>query len=140
MEVPVIGVAKSGWTLDQLKGRARASIDEHGAGVNEAVFARLSADQQRLSPQPERFDELQQTLFALYAIAPNFPDDELRAITTPTLVLDGAEEELILPGEPERQAALIPGSRLVIMPGTGHFAPFEQPEEFNRIVLAFLAA
>ena len=43
LEVPVIGVAKSGWTLDQLKGRARASIDEHGAGVNEAVFARLLA-------------------------------------------------------------------------------------------------
>ena len=25
------------------------------------------------------------------------------------------------------------------MPGTGHFAPFAQPDEFNRIVLAFLA-
>lgn len=106
----------------------------------EAVFARLSADYLRLSPQPERFAELEETLFALYAVAPNFPDDELRGITTPTLVLDGAEEELILPGEPERMAELIPGSRLLIMPGTGHFAPFEQPETFNRIVLEFLAA
>jgi len=25
------------------------------------------------------------------------------------------------------------------MPGTGHFAPFAKPAEFNRIVLAFLA-
>jgi pimeloyl-ACP methyl ester carboxylesterase len=106
----------------------------------EAAIARLSSDFLRISPQPERFDELQQVLFALYAVAPDFPDDDLRGVTTPTLVLDGAEEELILPGEPERMAALIPGSHLVIMPGTGHFAPFQQPEEFTRIVLEFLTA
>ena len=105
----------------------------------EAAVARLSADQLRLSPQPERFAEMEDALFALYAVEPEFSDDALRGITTPTLVLDGAEEELILPGEPERMAALIPGAELVIMPGTGHFAPFEQPDAFNRIVLDFLA-
>lgn len=79
-------------------------------------------------------------LFSLSAAAPNFLDDELRGITTPPLVLDGAEEELILPDEPRRMAALIPGAELAIMPGTGHFAPFEQPEAFNAIVLEFLRA
>ncbi len=52
-------------------------------------------------------------------------------------VLDGAEEELILPGEPARMTALIPGSRLVIMPGTGHFAPFEQPQAYVEELRAF---
>jgi len=42
LEMPVIGVAKSGWNLDQLKDRARKSIDEHGGGVDEGVFARLA--------------------------------------------------------------------------------------------------
>ena len=37
-------------------------------------------------------------------------------------------------------AELIPGAELVLMPGTGHFAPSEQPDEFNRIVLEFLAS
>ncbi len=37
---PVIGVAKAGWTLEQLKDRARASLQAHG-GVNEAAFAEL---------------------------------------------------------------------------------------------------
>jgi pimeloyl-ACP methyl ester carboxylesterase len=106
----------------------------------EAAITRLSSDYLRLSPQPERFAEVEESLFALYAVAPNFPDDDLRGITTPTLVLDGAEEELIVQGEPERMAALISGSQLVIMPGTGHFAPFGQPEAFNRVVLEFLAA
>jgi pimeloyl-ACP methyl ester carboxylesterase len=37
-------------------------------------------------------------------------------------------------------AELIPGSALVLMPDVGHFAPIQQPEEFNRIVLEFLAS
>jgi glucose-6-phosphate 1-dehydrogenase len=43
LDVPVIGVAKAGWTLDQLRARARASLAEHGGGVDEALFAKLSA-------------------------------------------------------------------------------------------------
>jgi len=39
-DVPIIGVAKSGWDLDRLKERARASLEEHG-GVHEAAFASL---------------------------------------------------------------------------------------------------
>lgn len=42
LTVPVVGVAKSGWGLDQLKERARASIREHAdGGVDEAAFAKL---------------------------------------------------------------------------------------------------
>jgi glucose-6-phosphate 1-dehydrogenase len=38
---PVIGVAKSGWGIDQLRERARNSIREHGDGVEDAAFAEL---------------------------------------------------------------------------------------------------
>ncbi len=41
LAVPVIGVARSGWTVEQLRERARASLREHGGGVDEAAFARL---------------------------------------------------------------------------------------------------
>lgn len=40
LNVPVIGVAKAGWNLEQLKARARDSVEKHG-GVDEAAFARL---------------------------------------------------------------------------------------------------
>src|SRR6266567_3492373 len=43
LDVPVIGVAKAGWTLDQLKARARDSLVHYGGGVDEAAFAKLSA-------------------------------------------------------------------------------------------------
>jgi glucose-6-phosphate 1-dehydrogenase len=42
LDVPVVGVAKSGWGLDQLVERARASVSEAG-GLDEAAFARLCA-------------------------------------------------------------------------------------------------
>ena len=42
LDMPIIGVAKSGWSVEQLRERARASLEAHG-GVDEAAFARLSA-------------------------------------------------------------------------------------------------
>jgi len=41
LEVPVIGVAKAGWNLDQLKARAKDSLEQHG-GLDPAAFAKLS--------------------------------------------------------------------------------------------------
>lgn len=40
LNVPVIGVARSGWTLDQLKARARESVEKHG-GLDPAAFEKL---------------------------------------------------------------------------------------------------
>ena len=42
LEFPVIGVAKSGWNLDQLRARARESIEKHGGGVDDAGLQRGS--------------------------------------------------------------------------------------------------
>src|SRR5215472_6330093 len=41
LAVPIIGVAKSGWKLDQLRDRARHSLEEHG-GLDRAAFDKLS--------------------------------------------------------------------------------------------------
>jgi glucose-6-phosphate 1-dehydrogenase len=43
LAVPVIGIAKKGWGVEQLRERARASLADHGGGVDEAEFARLAA-------------------------------------------------------------------------------------------------
>jgi glucose-6-phosphate 1-dehydrogenase len=40
LDIPVIGVAKSGWTLDKFRDRARDSVVHHG-GLDERAFARL---------------------------------------------------------------------------------------------------
>ena len=42
LNVPVIGVAKAGWNLDQLRARARDSLENHG-GLDPAAFDKLSS-------------------------------------------------------------------------------------------------
>jgi glucose-6-phosphate 1-dehydrogenase len=41
LHVPVIGVARSDWTIEQFRARARASVEKHGGDFDDAVFARL---------------------------------------------------------------------------------------------------
>jgi glucose-6-phosphate 1-dehydrogenase len=41
LQVPVIGIARSTWTIEQFRARARESIEKHGA-FDETVFARLA--------------------------------------------------------------------------------------------------
>src|ERR1700686_4414097 len=41
LNVRVIGVAKAGWNLDQLRARAKDSLEKHG-GVDAAAFEKLS--------------------------------------------------------------------------------------------------
>jgi glucose-6-phosphate 1-dehydrogenase len=41
LRVPVIGVAKAGWTVEQLRARARDSLEQYGGGVDKKAFAKL---------------------------------------------------------------------------------------------------
>ncbi len=41
LNVPIIGVAKAGWNLDQLKARAKDSVEKHG-GLDPVAFEKLS--------------------------------------------------------------------------------------------------
>jgi glucose-6-phosphate 1-dehydrogenase len=43
LNVPVIGVAKAGWNVDQLRARARESLEKHGGGVDPAALDKLSS-------------------------------------------------------------------------------------------------
>src|SRR5690348_12125637 len=47
LEVPVGGVARSKWTLDQFKARAKDSLEKHG-GLDPAAYATAGARRQRL--------------------------------------------------------------------------------------------
>ncbi len=64
LNVPVIGVAKAGWNLDQLKARARDSVEKHG-GVDEDAFAKLTTLLRYVDgdyADEATFDRLHQTL------------------------------------------------------------------------------
>src|SRR5258707_10589143 len=64
LNVPVIGVAKAGWNLDQLRARAKDSLEKHG-GVDPAVFKKLIALLRYVdgdSQDPETFTALRNEL------------------------------------------------------------------------------
>lgn len=68
--------------------------------------------------------------------------DDVRAvlprITAPTLVLWG-EGDTVIPLEHARELrARIPGARLVVLHGAAHNPMVDRPDEFNRVVTAFL--
>lgn len=64
LDVPVIGVAKAGWGLDELRARARDSVKEHG-GLDAAAFDKLSGLLRYVDGDyrdPATFDALRQQL------------------------------------------------------------------------------
>jgi 3-oxoadipate enol-lactonase len=65
--------------------------------------------------------------------------ERLGEIAVPTLVLVGEQDVAQINENADRLAAEIPGARKIVMEGAKHLPAFEQPEEFNRIVLGFLA-
>lgn len=105
-----------------------------------AAIAWDAENYQRISPAPERWDEFLANISTMWATEPNYTEEQLQRITTPTLVLDGARDEVIDLNQTKLMALLIPGAKLVLMPDTGHFALFEQPAEFSRIVVDFLSS
>src|SRR3974390_2923773 len=65
LDCPVIGVAKAGWTLEQLRARARESVEKHGPGVREPAFSRLMAQLRYVDwdyGDPQTFAQLKQLL------------------------------------------------------------------------------
>jgi len=64
LDVPVIGVARDPWTLDQLRDRMKKSLEEHG-GLNQAAFDTLSSRLRYVSGEygdPQTFKALRREL------------------------------------------------------------------------------
>jgi len=66
--------------------------------------------------------------------------DRLGAITAPTLVIHGASDRLVPPGNGELIANRIPGAKWVLLPNAGHIYPTDQTERSQAEILAFLAS
>jgi glucose-6-phosphate 1-dehydrogenase len=64
LDVPIIGVAKSGWTIAQLRARVRDSLTEHG-GIDEKAYAKLVELLQYIDgdyQDPKTFEKLYKAL------------------------------------------------------------------------------
>ena len=76
---------------------------------------------------------------ALQALAGYDLEAELPKISCPTLIVWGANDQLVSVKDAERLEDLIPDSRREVFERTGHVAMLERPERFNRLLREFLA-
>jgi 3-oxoadipate enol-lactonase len=62
----------------------------------------------------------------------------LEDIDVPTLILHGADDQIISPDEARQMNASIPDSQLQVLPEAGHLLNMEKPDLFNQAVREFL--
>jgi pimeloyl-ACP methyl ester carboxylesterase len=65
-------------------------------------------------------------------------EHKLERLEMPTLILWGADDKVVPPGNADLLAQRIPSSTIHILPNAGHLFPFEVPEEANEAIVKFL--
>lgn len=66
-------------------------------------------------------------------------ESKLKNITASTLILFGAHDKVVPPGNAELLAHEIPNSSIEILPDAGHFFPIETPKTANAAIIRFLS-
>jgi pimeloyl-ACP methyl ester carboxylesterase len=103
-----------------------------------AYAAKSRADYIRMSRTPRQFDELVDWLLPIWRNPMGFTKDQLRTIQAPTLVADGDHDEVIVLAQVQEMAQLIPHAQLAVLKDTSHFALWQDPADFNKMLLDFL--
>ncbi|MFD2414944.1 alpha/beta fold hydrolase [Amycolatopsis pigmentata] len=132
---------------DVLRERSRVAREEGMATIaeltNERWFPPSFRDQRpdvldragkSLRAQDGEFHALMWDMIRGLNLEKNLPD-----ITCPTMVVVGGSDGNSPPAAGERIAELIPGASLTVLPGVGHFPPYETPVAFNTLLRRFLA-
>jgi 3-oxoadipate enol-lactonase len=107
----------------------RLLSEEANPGVVAEVRAMIEAT------PPEAIDA------ALVAMM-NRPDSTpvVSRLSCPTLVIVGAQDQITPVAEAERMQAMMPRSRLTVIPAAGHLANVERPDEFADALHDFLVS
>jgi pimeloyl-ACP methyl ester carboxylesterase len=61
-----------------------------------------------------------------------------RSVATPTLLIRGAESDVLTQETAERVVREMPNARLVLVPGAGHSVPGDNPDDFTASVREFI--
>jgi pimeloyl-ACP methyl ester carboxylesterase len=131
-------------------GRQRASelVQKEGLrAIVTGMIPRLFAPQ-TLATRPELVQEVKEIMLqtSIQGVLGDLagmmerPDStpSLPGIQTPTLVIHGADDQIIPLAEAITMAETIPGARLVILKEAGHLLNLEQAEAFNSALRDFL--
>src|SRR5271170_7635622 len=121
LNVPVIGVAKAAWNLDQLKARAKDSLEQHG-GLDAAAWEKLSSLLRYVDgdySDPATFVAVRQALGA--AVRP------AHYLAIPPFLFEKVVEQLV-------QSGCSKGARMIVEKPFGH--DLASAQDLNRILLS----
>jgi 3-oxoadipate enol-lactonase len=122
-----------------------AALEQNGSAVlADRMLPRLlkpNPDPQ-IADQVRKIVETTEASAAIHALAAmrERPDSSkfLPRLSCPTMVITGAEDVMIRVEDSRAMADVIPGSRFMRIPHSGHLSNLENPEEYNRALLGFL--
>jgi glucose-6-phosphate 1-dehydrogenase len=121
LTVPVIGVAKAGWNLDQLKARAKDSLEQHG-GIDAAAWEKLSALLRYVDgdyADPATFEAVRKELGSA--------EHPAHYLAIPPSLFEEVVDQLVKSGSAK-------GARMIVEKPFGH--DLASAQELDRILLA----
>src|ERR1700742_3249404 len=121
LTVPVIGVAKAGWGLDQLKARAKDSLEQHG-GLDAAAWEKLSGLLRYVDG-----DYSDPATFAAVRQALGDAKHPAHYLAIPPSCFEEVVQNLMKSGSAE-------GARMIVEKPFGH--DLASAQELNRILLS----
>jgi len=120
LDVPVIGVAKAGWNLEQFQARAKDSLEKHG-GLDPAAFGKLSSLLRYVDgdyQDPSTFQALRKELGSASRPA--------HYLAIPPVLFETVVEQLA-------KAGCASAARVIVEKPFGHDA--DSARELNRVLL-----
>jgi glucose-6-phosphate 1-dehydrogenase len=121
LNVPVLGVAKAGWNLDQFKARAKDSLEEHG-GLDAGAWEKLSELLRYVDGDYEDPATFQAVRTAL-----GNAERPAHYLAIPPSLFEKVVEQLVQSGSAK-------GARIIVEKPFGH--DLASAQELNRILLS----
>jgi glucose-6-phosphate 1-dehydrogenase len=121
LNVPVIGVAKAGWNLDQLKARAKDSLEQHG-GLDASAWEKLSSLLRYVDG-----DYADPATFVAVRKALGSAEHPAHYLAIPPSMFETVVEQLVKSGSAK-------GARMIVEKPFGH--DLASAQELNRILLS----
>lgn len=121
LNVPVIGVAKAGWNLDQLKARAKDSIEQHG-GIDPTAFEKLCSLLRYVDG-----DYADQATFTAVRKELGSAQCPAHYLAIPPVLFEKVVEQLV-------QSGCSRGARMIVEKPFGH--DLASAQELDRILLS----
>lgn len=102
-----------------------------------ACFTRHRADYERLSQNPEGFDELVEAVTTMQKTQPNYSESDLKKISVPVIIVHSESDEFIKEDHSRYLARSIPNAEFLLLRDVSHFSPLQRPGLFNQVLFKY---